>query len=616
MLSISSQLMIIALVGFACQWGSWRAKIPAILPLLLFGIALGPVFNVIDPVELFGDLLMPGVSIAVAIVLFEGSMTLKFSEIRGLAKPVRHLVTIGAAVTWFIMAGVAYWVTDLSLELCLLFGALVTVTGPTVIVPLLRSVRPVASVARILRWEGIVIDPLGALLAVLAYELVVATGSSAALPHAILLFTYTIGFGTLAGYAAAHFMGQILKRHLVPEYLRSFMVLAIVVGQFVLTNSIIEESGLMAVTVCGITLTNLKNVNTNDILNFKENLTVLLISGLFIILASQLEISQLIQLGSAAFVILLAAQFIARPLCVLLSTTGSKLNWREKAFLSWVAPRGIVAASVSALFAERLMGNHIAGGNQMVPLTFMIIIGTVALQSITARPLARLLRVAEPDPVGLLIIGANPVARTLGEVLAKNGFSATLVDSNWANIKAARMIGLTTFFGHPVSKFADQGLDLVGIGRMLGLSSHHEMNTVAAMRYRMEFSEQNIYTLTETVGTDDKHTADTRHKGKFLFSDNMTYASLESLMDQGAELRKTKLSDEFNFESYLHAPNRSVWPLFAIDGNKKLHIFSSENKLKPQAGWSVISLISQTDKSIPATKNGAKGRKKRSSTAV
>src|SRR5690554_5549969 len=299
---------------------------------------------------------MPWVSIAVAIVLFEGSLTLKFSELKGLAKPVQNLVTVGAGITWAIMTATAYWVIDgLSFELALLFGALVTVTGPTVIVPLLRSVRPVASVSRILRWEGIVIDPIGALLAVLAYELVLARSSQEALPSAILLFAYTTGVGAVAGYAAARAMGAVLRRHWVPEYLRSYLVLAFVIGQYVLVNEVVQESGLMAVTVCGITLANLRGINTSDILSFKENLTVLLISALFIVLASQLNIDQLISLGVPALIILLVAQFIARPLSVIASTHGSSLNWREKALLSWIAPRGIISCCRSE---ERRVGKE------------------------------------------------------------------------------------------------------------------------------------------------------------------------------------------------------------------------------------------------------------------
>lgn len=590
-LSLTSQLMLIALIGFSCQWASWRIKIPAILPLLLCGIALGPFFHLLDPKQIFGDALMPGVSIAVAIVLFEGSMTLKFSELRGLAGPVRRLITLGAAITWAIMTAVTYWLTDLSLELSLLFGALVTVTGPTVITPLLRSVRPIASVSRILRWEGIVIDPLGALLAVLAYELVVASGSEEALAHVIWLFIYTITVGALLGFLVAHAMGLILKRHLVPEFLRSFMVLTGVVVLFVVSNNFVHESGLMAVTLCGITLTNLKNVDTSDVLHFKENLTILLISALFLILASQLTMADLSTLGVAAFGILLTAQFIARPLCVLASTAGSKLNWREKTLLAWVAPRGIVAASVSALFAEQLAGDHIVGGDQMVPLTFMIIIGTVALQSLTARPLAKLLRVAEPDPVGLLLIGANPVARRIAGVLKRNGFSSTLIDPHWGNIKAARMEGLTTFHAHPVSLSADRALDLVGIGRMLGLSPYPELNTVAAMRYRMEFGEPNIFTLTETSEKDEKRTASSRHKGKTLFNNEMSFERLSQLIDQGADFHKTQLTQEFQFADYLNKSEREVWPLFGIDSSNHLHVFSSANKMSPQPGWSIIGLV-------------------------
>lgn len=596
-LSISTQLMLIAVVGFACQWGAWRIKIPAILPLLISGILLGPIFHLINPQQVFGDLLTPWVSVAVAIVLFEGALTLKFSEIKGLEKPVQYLVTIGAVITWAIITAVTYWLTDLSFELSLLFGALVTVTGPTVIVPLLRSVRPVASVARILRWEGIVIDPIGALFAVLAYELVLAANSQDALLSAIGLFIYTTGFGAVVGFLAAIAMGAILKRHWLPEYLRTYMVLAFVVGQFILVNDIVKESGLMAVTVCGITLANLKDIDTSDILHFKENLTVLLISALFIVLASQLNLDHLIEYGGIALVILLVAQFIARPLTIWASTRGSSLHWREKALLSWIAPRGIIAASVSALFAERLASHNIAGGEILVPLTFMIIIGTVTLQSISARPIAKLLKAAEPEPVGLLIVDANPVARALAEILAKNNINLTLVDANRDNIKAARLMGLNTFFGHPVSRYADQALNLVGIGRLLALSPHHELNTVTAMRYRMEFGEQHIYTLTETIGNDEKRTANTRYKGKFLFNDDMTYEALRNLMETGAVLKQTNITQEFTFEQYLNVPDRQVWPLFALDNNQRLHIFSDSNKFTPASGWSVIALVKTMDNS-------------------
>lgn len=592
-MSVPLQLVLIGGLAFLCQWISWRIKLPAILPLLLSGVIIGPVFGLLEPRELFGDLLLPGVSLAVAIILFEGAMTLKLDEIRGVETTVRRLITWGALITWAVVT-LASWqlVDDLSFEVALLFGALAVVTGPTVIVPMLRSVRPVSSVARLLRWEGIIIDPLGALFAVLAYEIIVVAGAGA-LAHSLLLLVQTLGLGILLGIAVALGLAFLLRRHLVPEYLRSFLVLSAVLGEFVLANSIVHESGLLAVTVTGLVLANRRGVNTGDILHFKENLSVMLISALFIVLAARLELQQLAALGVPALMVLGVVQLIARPLSVWFSTLGSELNWREKTLLSWIAPRGIVAAAISALFAERLAANGVPGAEMLVPLTFMIIIGTVALQSITARPLARLLRLAEPAPRGFLLIGANQVARAIAEALQKNGYPVLLIDASWENIRAARMKGLQVFFGHPVSQHADQSLDLVGIGKMLGMSPRREMNTLATMRYRLEFGEQNLYSLAPSTDQEDKMAAAPEHRGGTLFSADMTYKRLASLLAQGAEIRKTRLTEEYDFEAYMETPERQVWPLFAVDSREYIHVFSAEEKPSPLPGWHIIGLVKE-----------------------
>lgn len=596
--TVALQLALITLVAFACQWAAWRIKLPAILPLLLSGILLGPVLGWLDPTELFGDLLLPGVSLAVAIILFEGALTLKLDEIRGLEHTVRRLVTWGALITWAIITATTVWLTPLSFELALLFGAMVTVTGPTVIVPLLRSVRPVAGVARVLRWEGIVIDPIGALLAVLAYELIIVSGSgSDNILHSLWLFAQTTMFGAVIGVAVALALAELLRRHLVPEYLRSFLVLSAVVGQFVISNEVMHESGLVAVTVCGMVLTNRRGVNTDDILHFKENLSVILISGLFIVLAARIEMHQIAALGAASLLLVGAVQFVARPLAVLASTFGSNLNWRERALLSWIGPRGIVAAAVSALFAERLEAQGIAGAQALVPLTFLVIIGTVLLQSVSARPLAKLLGVAEPSPRGFLIVGANPVARAIASALQKNGFSALLTDSNWENIRAARMAGLSVFYGNPVSMYADQKLDLVGIGRLLGLSARRELNALATMRYRLEFGEQNVFSLAAPSDADEKHGVAPEHRGGTLFDNELTYAKLASILAKGAGIRQTKLTDEFNFDAYLAAEARQLWPLFGIDTRDRIHVFTSDSTKRrtPQAGWNIIGLVKENE---------------------
>tara|TARA_A100001391_G_scaffold44134_1_gene25724 strand:- start:18301 stop:20121 length:1821 start_codon:yes stop_codon:yes gene_type:complete len=603
-LSLPFQLAVITVVAFLCQWASWRIKLPAILPLLISGLLLGSVTGLIQPRDLFGDLLLPGVSLAVSIILFEGALTLRFDEIRGLEKTVRRLVTWGALVTWGVVTLSAWGLLEMPFGLALLFGALVVVTGPTVIVPLLRSVRPKANVARLLRWEGIVIDPLGAILAVLAYELVVATGQQGALLHGLWLFFQAIAVGTAIGAVVAFVLSFLLSRQLVPEYLRSFLVLSMVIGSFVLANGISEESGLVAVTVAGIVLANRKGVRTDDILHFKENLSVMLISVLFIVLAARLEMDQLLSLGATALLVLAIIQLVARPLSVWVSTLGSSLNWREKALLAWIAPRGIVAAAVSALFAQRLQENGVEGADLLVPLTFMVIIGTVALQSVTARPLARLLKVAEPGPRGFLIIGANPVARAVGAALNENNFPVILIDSSWESIRAARMEGLGTFYGNPVSSHADQHLDLVGYGKLLGLSPRRELNTMATMRYRLEFGEANVYSLPWVSEKEDKHEVAAHHRGATLFSSEASYARLASLISQGAEIRRTRITDEFSFEAYLKVEDRQVMPLFAIDTRDRVQVFTAEQQPEPKAGWSVIGLIKEeeTDKTEAAAR--------------
>ena len=398
-------LALIVAAGVVLQWFSWWLKIPAILLLLAAGMTAGPVTGWLDPDVLFGDLLFPIASLGVAVILFEGSLTLRWHEVRGQERMVRNLVTIGALITWGAIGATAHWILDLPWSLALLLGALLTVTGPTVIVPLLRTVRPVQRIAHILRWEGIIIDPVGALLAVLVFEFILSGERG----HTLVVLAGAIAGGSAIGLAGGWTLAELLRRHKIPEYLHNSVALALVLAVFSLANLAVEESGLLAVTVMGILLANRKDIDTEDILNFKETLSVLLISFLFIVLAARMDLEILTNLGWDAALFFAAIVIVVRPLMVLVSGIGSKLPWREQALIAGVAPRGIVAAAVSALFAIKLERVGIPEAGQLVALTFMVIVGTVVLQSLTARPMARWLRVAEPEPRGVLIVGGNPV---------------------------------------------------------------------------------------------------------------------------------------------------------------------------------------------------------------
>ncbi|MGE8068081.1 cation:proton antiporter [Pseudomonas sp. NPDC089569] len=595
---MSEQQILLTLGGIGaaalmCQWLAWRLKLPAILFLLLTGILVGPVLHLFDPQEMFGPLLMPLVSLAVALILFEGSLTLHLSEWREIGSVVRRLVTLGALTTWVIIAVVTHWLMGFDWMLAILFGSLTLVTGPTVIIPMLRVVRPKASISNILRWEGIVIDPIGALLAVVVYSFIIASADDQGLKQSLLTFGAVIFCGCLFGVAGGWGLGTLMRRHWLPEYLQNLAALAAVLGIFIAADEAVHESGLLAVTLMGVWLANMKGVDVRHILHFKENLSVLLISGLFILLAARLDLNALIALGPLVLILLLIIQFIARPLNVLLCTAGSNLSWRERALLAWIAPRGIVAAAVSAIFAIRLDDAGHEGALLLVPLTFAVIIGTVVLQSATARPLARLLKVAEPAPSGFLIIGANRPARTLGKALQQLGSRVLLTDSSWENIRAARMEGLPTYFGNPASQHADAHLDLVGLGHLLALSPSGEMNTLALMRFRHDFGHQRMFGLTsgQESRRTDKHRTSLELRSNQLGSEALTYGKIASQLSHGVELYSTTLTEGFGWDDYqaLHGDRATL--LFLRDDSGWVHVVTPDSTHKPSAGWTLLALI-------------------------
>ncbi|MCL1476554.1 MULTISPECIES: sodium:proton antiporter [unclassified Marinobacter] len=590
-----STVLLLASIGVLslfCQWLAWRVRMPAILFLLAGGIASGPVLGYLNPEDVFGDLLFPMVSLAVAIILFEGSLTLRFAEIRGHGKMVRNLLPIGAIVTGTIGALSAHYILGISWEIALLFGAISIVTGPTVIAPLLRSVRPSSKLANILQWEGIIIDPIGALLAVLVFEGIVSWGQGNVFGHSLYIFAKTIAVGALIGAAAGYLNGQVLRKHWIPQYLHNAGTLTFMLGVYALSNELAHESGLLTVTIMGLWMANMKQVPVDSILEFKESLSVLLISALFIILAARIEFSAIADLGWGLAWVLAILMLIARPLSIFLSAIGTSLNWREKLFLSWIAPRGIVAAAVSALFAFQLQKVGYEGAGALVPLVFMLIIATVTIQSLTARPLANLLNVTEPAEFGFLILGANPVARMIGLALKKHEVPVVLADTNWENVRQARMENLQVYFGNPVSEHASNQLDLTGVGNLLVISPYKHMNSLATYHFLDWFGDNSVYSLAE--GDQDQkarhQTAEKIQQTRGLFN-GVSYAKLASLASQGYSVKTTELSDEFSYQKFLDKHQSQALVLFMFDGKGRITPVKSMDKLKPDEDSTLISLV-------------------------
>lgn len=578
-----------------CQLLAWRVRMPPILFLLLTGILAGPVLGLIKPEKMLGDLFHPFVSLSVAIILFEGSLNLKIREIRGLHSVVRNMVSFGMLATWLITTLATRLIFGISWEVSTLFGAIMVVTGPTVVAPILRTVRPVSSISNILKWESIVIDPIGATLAVLVFEFIVIGEGQDALGHTLTTFSHLLFIGSLIGFMVGYFFALSLRYHLIPEYLHNICALGLVFASYALADHFQPESGLVTVTVFGVLLANMKDVDLEHILAFKETLSILLISLLFIILAARIDFADLRQLGWNALLICLVLQFLARPLCIKIASIGSTLSSSEKHFMAWIAPRGIVAAAISSLFALKLESYGHGDAKLLVPLTFTIIIFTVLLQSLTAGPIARFLKVTLPDSDGFLIIGSNRLSRAIAKALLSANCNLMLGDSTVERLAEAKRAGIPTYTGNPLSELANHNLELVGVGSLLALSSSESENMAATLHYRREFGKNNIYSI---LSAPRKFSAETTMKsgpapqlpGKTLFSEEVSYQTLIDMMDHGATVQCQNLEGRLEPNVVDEKYGRDTVILFGIDPSNKVHCVTTDNSLTLDKDWQIVFL--------------------------
>lgn len=580
----------ILIFGIGAQWVAWRFKLPAILLLLISGIIAGPVFNLLDPDQLMGDLLTPFISVSVAIILFEGGLSLRFSELKNIGGVIGNLVSIGVLCTWGITAVSAYYLFPFDWELAILIGAILVVTGPTVIIPLLRQVRPSGQVGSILKWEGIVIDPIGAMLAVLVFEVILSTSLSAATSVAVMSIVKTIFFGTLVGLAGAALIYFLLKRHLLPDYLQNPINLMVVVTVFTISNMLQHESGLWATTLMGIALANQKSARIHHITEFKENLRVLLLSALFILLAARVELNNLLEnlnWSLAGFLAILI--LIARPVGVYISTVFSNLNWREKLFLSWMAPRGVVAASISSIFAISLAQNGFTHADQLVPIVFLVIIGTVTIYGLPASWIARKLGVAKPVPNGVLILGAHDWAIKIAKAIQDQEFKVIITDANWRNINKAKTKNIETHHGNILSEFALEEIDLDGIGRMLSLTPNDEVNSLAALRFGEIFGRSYVFQIPPNTRGQTENKDVTGHlSGRILFHEKLNFEQLSKLIRPDTEIQVKEIDDTDSSTDFKKEFSEKYIPLFLITSNHEINPFTVDNPPVPANGDKVL----------------------------
>ena len=493
-------LSLIVVAGIAAQLVSWWLRLPSILLLLAAGVLVGPVTGVVDPDTLLGEALLPFVSLSVALILFEGGLSLRIDEISRRGAVLRNLLTVGVAVTGLLGALSARYVLDVGWETAAILGAIVTVTGPTVIGPMLRHIRPSGPIAATLRAEGILVDPLGALLAVLVFEVILATSAEEATSAVVTALLKTALAGSAIGLAVGGLLVFLLRRYLIPDHLHNVVAIAFVIGAFLAADAVQEESGLLAATVMGMAMANQRWVPVVEILEFKETIRVLLISALFVVIGARVELDAVGDIGVRGLLLIVVLVVAIRPLAVLLSTVRTSASWRERALLASIAPRGIVAASVAAIFALRLE-EFVPEAAVLVPVTFLIVVGTITIYGLIAGPIARWAGLAEANPRGILIAGANTVALAIATALEKHDFKVTLVDTDTERTFRARLDGHNVVLGNILADRVHHSLELGELGMLLALTPNDEVNVLATHHYGRTMGRKNMYQVALSENT-------------------------------------------------------------------------------------------------------------------
>jgi NhaP-type Na+/H+ or K+/H+ antiporter len=585
-------LAAVVILGIGAQWLAWRLHFPSIVLLLCFGFVAGPVTNLLDPNRLLGELFLPVVSLSVAIILFEGGLTLNILDLPQIRRVLINLISVGVLLTWLTAAAAAYLILHLELPLALLLGAILVVSGPTVVLPLLRHVRPAGQVSSILRWEGIVVDPIGAMLAVIVFEAITAGPAGSSNTFVVLAILKTAFVGGILGFLSARLVTYLLTRYWIPDFLHNPVTLTMVLASFTAANFVQPESGLLAVTVMGVFLANQNAVSIKHIIEFKESLRVVILSSVFILLGARLEVDQLIGFGLRETSFLAVLIFVARPVAVGASALRSGLTWRERLFLSWVAPRGIVAAAVASVFALQMREAGYEQADRLVPLTFFVIIGTVVIYGLTATALAHWLRLARSHGQGFVIVGAHSWAREIAKVLQHEGCEVLVIDTNRGNIAAARLAGLPTAYGSIISQDITEQIDLGGMGRLLALTSNDEINALAALHFADLFGRAEVYQLpVEGDGNALKQTVSHHLRGRLLFGPGLTYKNLARRFAAGSIVKKNSLTEEFTFEDFEVRYGENAIPLFVISGDGRVDVATVDAPLVPKPGKVLISIV-------------------------
>jgi NhaP-type Na+/H+ or K+/H+ antiporter len=611
------QTLVIAMVGMlgiGAQWLAWRTGWPAIVLMLAAGFLAGPVLGLFDPEHAFGELLDPMIAIGVALILFEGGLSLDFRELRHAGDGVWRLVLLGGPIAWVLGAFAAHSIGGLEWPVAILFAGILVVTGPTVVMPLLRQSSVKTRPAAILKWEAIVNDPIGALFAVVSYEYFrkVAEAPGSGLIEVVPPLVIAAIVAGLIGYVAAAAIAWAFPRGAIPEYLKVPVLLTSVIVVFVLSNQIEHEAGLVAVTVMGVALANMNITSLRSIHPFKQNIAVLLIAGIFILLSASLEFEELAYLNWNFGLFLLALLFLVRPATILLSLLGSSVPWNERLFLAWIAPRGIVLVAISGLFALRLedIGYD---GTALIGLSFAVVVVTIVAHGFTIDLVARLLNLKGSNRPGVLIVGSTPWTISLALMMKELKSPVMVVDSSWQRLALARQKGLPFYHGEILNEATEHNLDLTPYSVLVAATENEAYNALVCNEFAYEIGRDTVFQLGDAVDDDDRHALPSSIRGRALFDSGFGVEDVNERLARGWVFRKTKLSEEFDFEAAQERLPDAASMLLLVRENGTLRFFTHAARPEPRAGDIVVSFAPPQERA--AQDAAAKRDRKRNKTS-
>ncbi len=604
------KIALIGILGIGAQWLAWRLQRPAIVLMAIAGLIFGPFMSwlfslefiqstdmlhgIVDAVRLnpeedFGAMYRPMIGIAVAIILFEGGLNLRFKDLQDASRAVSRMVVVAAPIAAVLGAGAAHYILQLPWDISVMIGGLFVVTGPTVILPLLRQAHLPGRPAAVLKWEGIINDPLGALFAVAGFEFIrfTAMGESTQFAIGMLVFAAIVGalFGIVSGWALA----WAFRRGHVPEYLKAPVVLVWVLFIYVMANEVAEETGLVAVTALGVAMANTKFAAMQEMRRFKENIAVLLVSGIFIVLTATLTLDVLKSFDVKVFGFVLAMMFIVRPIAVFVSTIWSGLNWRETLLVAWIAPRGVVAVAVAGLFATELQLIGRADGAIFVPVAFALVFATVLSSGFTITPVAKWLGLVSDKTEGVMIVGANPWSLGLAKALKDMGIPVLVADTNWRRLRGARLEGFAVFYGEVLSENADHRLDHSAFSYLIAAGPNDAYNSLVCVEFAPELGRHRVF----QVSGQDNDDADSgaimyTARGRTLATHGRSFDVLTRDWWSGWRFRSTTLSDEYTLENFLEERGEDIDILLAKRPDGSLDFLQPDRKSKAD-GSTILS---------------------------